>query len=325
MNHFDAFLTTLSNTPVYDKLRCHLLQCKQNLIHHPPHGHWKKWMNILNKIPNTKASSIKLNQNIITIGEAHDISQEQSNQLYSLVKQFFPWRKGPYRLFDILIDSEWQSHIKWNRICRHFPPIQNKVVLDIGCGNGYYCWRLQGEGARITLGIDHTIIYFFQFLIFQKYIQSKNTALFPISLQSLATLKAWNDIIFSMGVLYHQKNPLHHLEHIYRLLKPDGHLILETLYITNSTYGEVLVPQGRYARMRNVHNIPSLKTLETWLKQSCFKNIQQINITQTTSQEQRSTSWMTGPSLQDFLDPHNSNLTIEGYPAPQRVTYLAQK
>jgi tRNA (mo5U34)-methyltransferase len=85
----------------------------------------------------------------------------------------------------------------------------------------------------------------------------------------------------------------------------------------------VLVPEDRYARMGNVWFLPSCATLETWLKKMKFQNIELIDINTTSSDEQRSTEWMTYHSLTNFLDPKDNSKTIEGYPAPQRAIITA--
>ena len=132
------------------------------------------------------------------------------------------------------------------------------------------------------------------------------------------------DTLFSMGILYHRKSPFDHLQHLHTLLQPGGELVLETL-ITEGPLGYALVPDGRYAKMRNVWFIPSLSTLEQWLQRIGFKQIRTVDITPTSPQEQRSTEWMTFESLPDFLDPTDPKKTIEGYPAPLRATLLAEK
>jgi tRNA (mo5U34)-methyltransferase len=43
------------------------------------------------------------------------------------------------------------------------------------------------------------------------------------------------------------------------------------------------------------------------------------------SEEQRRTPWMTFESYEDFIDKDNPALTIEGYPAPRRVFFKAEK
>ena len=87
----------------------------------------------------------------------------------------------------------------------------------------------------------------------------------------------------------------------------------------------VLVPQERYAQMRNVWFIPSAKALESWLKKVGFSNIRLVNIDQTSLDEQRKTEWIDTQSLSDFLDPNDPNKTVEGYPAPLRAIFIANK
>ena len=71
--------------------------------------------------------------------------------------------------------------------------------------------------------------------------------------------------------------------------------------------------------MRNIYFIPTIKTLENWAKRAKFTKFEVIAKIKTTTDEQRKTDWIEGESLNNFLNPDNSNLTIEGYPAPQRV------
>jgi len=87
---------------------------------------------------------------------------------------------------------------------------------------------------------------------------------------------------------------------------------------------EVLMPEGRYAKMGNVWFIPSPATLQLWLRRMGFKEVEVVDVDQTSLEEQRTTEWMNFESLSDFLDPNDQNLTIEGYPAPKRVVIVAK-
>jgi tRNA (mo5U34)-methyltransferase len=127
-----------------------------------------------------------------------------------------------------------------------------------------------------------------------------------------------------MGLLYHRRDALDHLRHLFSLLRPGGELVLETL-VLNDSQAEVLRPAERYAQMRNVWAIPSVPTLLEWVKQSGFANLQLIDVTPTTPREQRPTAWMRFHSLQDFLDPADTSRTIEGHPAPVRAMVVAQR
>ena len=131
------------------------------------------------------------------------------------------------------------------------------------------------------------------------------------------------DTVLSMGVLYHRRSPLDHLIELRDSLRNGGELVLETLVI-DGELGEVLVPEKRYAKMRNIWFIPSILTLESWMKRIGLKNVRLINVTRTNFDEQRKTRWMTFESLPDFLDPKNPDLTIEGYPAPKRAIFISE-
>jgi len=125
-------------------------------------------------------------------------------------------------------------------------------------------------------------------------------------------------------VLYHRRSPLDHLLELKSALKPGGELVLETLVIEGGPT-ETLMPEDRYARMRNVWFIPSVEMLQRWLERTGFRNVRAVDVTPTTTEEQRSTDWMQFQSLPDFLDPKDPTRTIEGYPAPIRATLVADK
>ena len=77
--------------------------------------------------------------------------------------------------------------------------------------------------------------------------------------------------------------------------------------------------------MPNVWFLPSCATLQSWLQKSGFKKIRLADVNQTTTEEQRSTEWMNFESLGQALDADNPALTIEGYPAPKRAVFIAEK
>ncbi len=287
------------------------------------YGDLSRWKQALAGMPNFTVNSVDLNQSAITVSTENTLDIQQCEALTTQLKGLHPWRKGPFSLFNVEIDTEWRSDWKWDRLKDHIEPLSGKKVLDIGCGSGYHCWRMLGAGAELVIGIDPTPLFIVQFFTLQKYIQNHHATVLPMGIEHVPDKLQFFDAVFSMGVLYHRRSPFDHLMEIRSALQPGGEMILETLIIEGKQ-GEVLVPEGRYARMGNVWFLPSPGTLTTWLKKVGFKDIHLVDVSTTSTEEQRSTEWMTFYSLAEFLDPDDSNKTIEGYPAPKRAIFTAK-
>ncbi|KUJ84620.1 tRNA 5-methoxyuridine(34)/uridine 5-oxyacetic acid(34) synthase CmoB [Microbulbifer flavimaris] len=289
-----------------------------------PHrwGDLPDWRAALEALPALSPSSVELAQQV-SAGTGEEITPEQLTQLESALRALHPWRKGPWKLFDLQIDTEWRSDWKWDRIAPHLAPLENRLVLDVGCGNGYHCWRLLGAGARQVIGIDPSAKYVAQFYAMKKYLGwDRRVDLLPLGIEALpANLRAF-DTTLSMGVLYHRRSPMDHLRELRETLRPGGQLVLETLVIDGGL-GDCLVPEGRYAKMRNVWFLPSCATLESWLKKCGFRDPRTVDMDTTSLDEQRRTDWMRYESLADFLDPDDPAKTIEGHPAPKRAVLVA--
>ncbi len=286
------------------------------------HGEFKQWQSTLHHLPKTEVNSIEL-ANTVSFGRGEDISEGQKQQISRLLMKFKPWRKGPFHIHDIHIDTEWRSDWKWDRLIEHISPLKGRTVLDIGCGSGYHLWRMLGEQAKFVVGIDPSQLFLSQFWAIKHFNPDPNIHLLPLGVEQLPPLKAF-DTVFSMGVLYHRRSPMDFLMQLKDQLKPGGELVLETLVIEGDE-NDVLVPGERYAQMRNVWFIPSTAALTVWLKKVGFKNIRVANVDQTSLEEQRETPWMDSKSLDSFLHPQDKTKTVEGYPAPLRAIILADR
>jgi tRNA (mo5U34)-methyltransferase len=235
-----------------------------------------------------------------------------------------PWRKGPFQLFGMHLNTEWRSDWKWDRVLPHLDSLDNRLVLDVGCGNGYHCWRMLGAGARRVIGIDPSVKFVFQFQAIKHFAGTDLPVdMLPLGIEHMPERLAAFDSVFSMGILYHRRSPMAHLRELKELLRPGGQLVLETLVIEGPE-GMVLVPEGRYAKMPNVWFLPSVDTLISWMRKNGLKNPRMVDISTTSIEEQRATDWMTFESLKDFLDPNDHSKTIEGHPAPIRAVFLAE-
>lgn len=284
------------------------------------HGDFKKWVKLLNKLPSTNLSSIDLVETV-RFGRQDDIDDYTQKQIIGLLKQFAPWRKGPFDIHGIHIDTEWHSDWKWDRVKDHIAPLKDNKVLDVGCGSGYHMWRMLGQSPDLVVGVDPSQLFLMQFQAIKHFNPAPNIHLLPIGVEQLPELKSF-DTVFSMGVLYHRRSPIDFLQQLKDQLKPGGELVLETLVVEGNE-NTVLFAGDRYAQMRNVWFLPSTDALTIWLSRLGFVNIQVVDIAYTSIEEQRATEWMTSQSLVDFLDPEDSSKTIEGYPAPLRAVITA--
>jgi len=267
------------------------------------HGDFDKWSDIVRAL-------------------ARAASDGDSVEVRDLLLRLSPWRKGPFDVAGIRIDAEWRSDLKWERLRKSIAPLDDRVVLDVGCGNGYYALQLRKAGARVVIGVDPTLLFVMQFLAVNYFERDPGIFILPARLQELPLPARQFDTTFSMGVLYHQRSPIDHLQQLRQTLRPDGQLVLETIYLPGEG-AFARTPEDRYARMRNVWLLPSIDELSTWMQRSGYKNIHVIDTSMTTVDEQRSTQWMTFESLSEALDPGDPTRTVEGWPAPHRVVMTA--
>ncbi len=257
-----------------------------------------------------------------TIEQLQSLSADQPQEIRDALIQLSPWRKGPFNVAGIEIDSEWRSDLKWVRIKDAIAPLAGRNILDVGCGNGYYAQQMSEAGAESVIGVDPTLLYVLQYLAVSVFQPARNVFVLPLRSEELPQNSRVFDSCFSMGVLYHQRSPLEHLRQLRGMLRPAGQLVLETIYLPGDE-SFARTPADRYARMRNVWLLPTRTELSTWLRRSGFKDIEIIDTSVTTVAEQRSTEWMTFESLAEALVPDDPLQTVEGWPAPHRVVVLA--
>ncbi|WP_323837075.1 tRNA 5-methoxyuridine(34)/uridine 5-oxyacetic acid(34) synthase CmoB [Photorhabdus africana] len=287
------------------------------------HGNFKSWVKTLENLPEISPTQLDLKNGVIAECDP-PLSAGEKICLTNILRIFMPWRKGPFSLYGVNIDTEWRSDWKWDRVLPHISPLTGRTILDVGCGSGYHLWRMVGEGAELAVGIDPTQLFLCQFEAVRKLLGNDQRAhLLPLGIEQLPALAAF-DTVFSMGVLYHRRSPLDHLWQLKNQLISDGELVLESLVVEGDEH-TCLIPGERYAQMRNVYFIPSAKMLKIWLEKCGFVDVKIVDQAVTATEEQRRTDWMKTESLSDFLDPTDSSKTIEGYPAPLRAVLIARK
>jgi len=296
------------------------LQAQLDLKMTKGHGDLQRWQAALDALPDLQPGRVDLVDSFTLETECNG---ETRTVLRKALMGLSPWRKGPFNVFGVHIDTEWRSDWKWSRVSPHLD-LKGKRVLDVGCGNGYYQWRMLGAGADSVIGVDPNWLFFCQFQAMQRYLPDLPAWHLPFALEDLPANLEGFDTVFSMGVLYHRKSPIDHLLALKDCLVKGGELVMETLVVPGDAH-QVLVPEDRYAQMRNVWFLPSVPALELWMRRAGFEDVRCVDVSNTTVQEQRSTEWMRFQSLGDFLDPADHSKTVEGLPAPMRAVIVGRK
>jgi tRNA (mo5U34)-methyltransferase len=287
---------------------------------------WLGWKNIaplqeaIASLPKVKVASSALGDCVEIALEGASTSDYE--QIEATARMMKPWRKGPFGIGDLFIDSEWRSFLKYNLLAPHID-LRDKVVGDIGCNNGYYLFRMQEQQPKKLVGFDPSALYYSQFLFINHFLET------PIVYELLGVehvefYEHRFDWLFCLGVLYHRSDPVMMLKSLFRGLNRGGVLVLDTFMIDGEE--EIcLTPRGRYSKIPNIYFIPTIKALENWCLRAGFSHVEVLAVVATRSEEQRKTQWIEGESLEAFLDPKDQSKTIEGYPAPKRVYIKAYK
>ena len=244
------------------------------------------------------------------------IDVEIDDEVVEVAKSLKPWRKGPFQIGDLFIDSEWRSQIKYSIIQPHLN-IENQIVGDIGCNNGYYMFRMLEERPKKIVGFDPSPLFRTQFDFIDSFIES-GIEYELLGVEHLQYYGIEFDTLLALGILYHRSDPIATLKSLRQGLKKGGTLILDTFYIEGDEE-YCLFPKNRYSKIPNIYFVPTIPALENWIERAKFSNFEVIGKYPTTTQEQRKTDWIDGESLDNFLDPLDSSKTVEGYPAPKRV------
>lgn len=270
------------------------------------------------------AQHIDCTGDTVVIGEPDELTIHHREQINETLKAFMPWRKGPFSVFGTEIDAEWRSERKWRRLLPELPDLEDKLVADIGCNNGYYMFRMSPLRPRLVLGFEPSVQHYYCFKSLNSMARCRELDINLLGVEHLNLFKNCFDVIFLMGIIYHRPSPVDTLRDILTALKPGGTVIIESQAIP----GEepiALFPQETYAKVPGTYFVPTGNCLCNWMKKAGFIDSHLFSSHPMSEEEQRRTAWMVFESYQDFIDPSNPQLTIEGYPAPWRVFVKGQK
>mgnify|MGYP001003856894 FL=1 len=268
------------------------------------------------KIQELKALNLACN---FSLDDSVNLStnSQAKDEILTITKELKPWRKGPFKIDDLFIDTEWQSFIKFNILKPFMGEISQKYIADIGCNNGYYMFKMLEFNPAKLIGFDPSIKYRLQFELINALAKT------PIKYELLGVedLPSYGlkfDVIFCLGVIYHRSDPIKMLKDLKAGLNKNGVIFLDTMYIEDER--EIaFVPNKTYSKIPNIYFVPSISALKNWCERAGFKEFEVLATKKTDENEQRKTEWIDSFSLENFLDPKDKNLTIEGYEAPKRV------
>ncbi|MGF1493023.1 MAG: tRNA 5-methoxyuridine(34)/uridine 5-oxyacetic acid(34) synthase CmoB [Microcoleaceae cyanobacterium] len=261
---------------------------------------------------------------MVKAGHPEELTTEQHQQFLQALKTFCPWKKGPFQLFGTLIDAEWRSDWKWERILPHISPLKGRRIADIGCHNGYFMFRMLAKQPDYVIGFEPYAKHFWNFQLIQNLVRQPQLKFELLGVEHIHLYSSFFDTIFCLGILYHHTDPVELLRKIYQALTTSGEVIIDCQGIPGDQ-PVALTPRKRYANARGIWFLPTQSCLENWIARAGFSQIHCFFAEPLSTEEQRRTDWADIDSLQEFLDPQDLELTIEGYPAPWRYYVIARK
>lgn len=275
-------------------------------------------------IKHIRAAHLDFSGDTVKIGRRDELCAADHDKVIEVMRSFMPWRKGPFEVFGVEIDAEWRSERKWHRLQQALPDLKDKIIADIGSNNGYYLFRMAAHQPRLALGFEPHLHHHFTFKTLNSLADQDNLKSEMLGVEQIGLFENCFDVIFMMGILYHRISPIEVLKETLKALRPGGTLIVESQAIP----GEepiALFPEKTYAKAPGTYFVPTGPCLTNWTTRAGFKDVELFASHPMDHYEQRRTAWMDFESYDDYLDPTNPALTIEGYPAPIRVFIKARK
>ncbi len=84
------------------------------------HGKFREWERAVEFLPELTPWRLDLLHSVTAESET-PLSEGHQRRIENLLKNLMPWRKGPYSLYGINIDTEWRSDWNGSAFCRTCP------------------------------------------------------------------------------------------------------------------------------------------------------------------------------------------------------------
>ena len=174
---------------------------------------------MIQSLPQLKSRTLIVDQKVLTLGDPNELNGHEMDVFLQCVHALKPWKKGPLCLFGTDIDTEWRSDFKWERLQVSLPNLKDKVICDLGCGNGYFMYRMLEYSPKFVLGVDPNLHAWLEFNLFQRITGVENIKFEYMRGDIMASLPGMFDIVFCLGVLYHTSDPIAMLKDIHKSMK----------------------------------------------------------------------------------------------------------
>ena len=290
------------------------------------HSNNNKYINLVNQFPKVQNCYLCNADNYFKI-QSKNTDQIDKKKITDLLLKFSPWKIGPWQLFDLKIDSQWDCSIRFKTMIDNNPWLKDLTdyqVADIGCNNGNLLFQLLKYNPKFIVGFEPVIKHYFTFHIFQNYLKSPKIHFELAGYEHLVNYPKFFNLITCFGILYHHTDPIKILKICHNSLKKSGILLIDCEGIPGNESMSIM-PAKKYAGCSGYWWLPTKKCLTNWIIRAGFNKVEAFHTKTLTNREQRKTKWAEIKTLDDFLDQKNSNYTIEGYPRPIRIYLKAIK
>ncbi len=275
---------------------------------------------------NLRASSLDLGGEVVRIGSADDLTAEEHQQVYRVLRGFMPWRKGPFQVFGIDIDAEWRSNRKWDRLLPILPDLKGKIIADVGCNNGYYMFRMAHFNPEAVIGFEPYHHHYFTFRTLNSFAGLDNLHLELLGVEHLPLYAGSFDVVFLMGIIYHRISPVEMLKDVWKSMKKGGTVLVESQAIPGDE-SVALFPEDRYAKVPGTYFVPTAICLKNWMKRAGFHDVEIFCTHPMSREEQRRTEWMVFESYEDLkpdTDGRRLSRAVAGLCQRRSITHYLQ-
>jgi len=154
-----------------------------------------------------------------------------SEELSPEIKEIQNTVVGMYSEHPWPLSRDAEEEMGWRLKCLGITPqdFQDKRVLDLGCGTGEYALWYASKGAKSVTGVDLSDGSLAIARTRQQKAGVKNAEFLKMDILNLDFPDNHFDYSFSVGVLHHTGDPFRGFQHLVRVTKPGG-IVIVSLY-----------------------------------------------------------------------------------------------